>query len=823
MSKNAQLRKSIVAVMLAVLMVVSVFAAAIGSGADVKAATIKTVNVIYTGTEAVDLYLDGYQANSYVDTWELVSANSNFTCSETKDANGYTVFAVSFDFGSIYSVDFKTNIGAWNWLGFSWDEINNGATTKYVYADGSIGTEAPAGDEEEEEPETPAGPTSTGTATFVYVGTADGVTADNFWFYMDWAEGSLATTSSGNDLGAFSITKASTTIDGYSAVVLTGSNVASELSNMWLKFGYDTQIGETLALAFDNSVYYVTDDSYSTTPPEEEEEPVVTNNYTVNVYVYGQSAEVGGWLIYSEGGSEKDWGTSKTGTGSLSGDWAKVTLSFSTTKTFNGVGVQLIEGGTWLSPQYKLNFSGNTCNMWIVPEAGSCYDNEADALAAAAEPATSSTIIFHYKKTSGTMGGWVVGTWYTSAINGNWGSKDTVFTYEDDWGYVAVVKYSAVVNEIGFKFHRRAKIDGVANDWYKEDGTADRTVKLNNGFAEVWVTQGKKAVSYTCPSGASEFDKATATPFKNYRYLLVNTEKGEDADLVFHYLRKDGNYDNWTVGIWAEVTAGTWKDAQIEQNADLDEYGAATYTVNLADWPKTQIGFGVNYNNWEKKDYAADRYVDVSGVEAGEILNVYLYEGDGTIYYAPKTDALVEEESAGVDADVVFHYSRTNSDYEGWMVGLWCELADGSWLNDNVAFNGTDANGFATVTVDLSAYQAETLGFKLNKDNWAEEDGGDRSLDLADIKDGDIIDVYLYEGDICVYFEPIAAETEEEVEEPVEEVVSETDAVEEAPAPVEEETKGGCAGCTGCSGCATMLPVFAVIIAAALVIFKKRV
>ncbi len=816
MSKNVKLRKCIVAVLLAFTMVASLFAAGIGANSNVSAATTKTVKVIYTGTESVDLYLDGYQANSYVDTWELVSANSNFTCTETTDENGYTVFSVSFDFGSIFSVDFKTNIGAWNWVGFSWDEISGGNATKYVYADGTVGIEAPAV-EEPEEPETPAGPTSTGTATFVYVGSADGVTADNFWFYMDWAEGTLATTSSGNDLSAFSITKSNTTVDGYTAVVLTGSNVASELSNMWLKFGYDGQIGDALALAFDDTVYYVTDDSYSTKAPEEPEVPVETNTYTVNVHVYGQDAEVGGWLIYSESGTEKDWGSSKTGTGSLSGDWADITLSFTTTKTFNGVGVQLIENGSWLSTQYKLNFTGTTCDMWIVPDAGTCYDNEADALAAAADPATSSTVIFHYKKTSGTMGGWVVGTWFTSAVNGGWGSKDTVFTYEDDWGYVAVVKYSAVVNEIGFKFHRRAKIDGVANDWYKEDGSANRTVKLNNGFAEVWITQGKKAVSYTCPSGAEKFDKSTATPFKNYRYLLINTAKGEDADLVFHYLREDGVYDEWAVGIWAEVTAGTWKDAQITQNKDLDEYGAATYTVDLSYWPKTKIGFAVNYNNWEKKDYAADRYVDVSGVEAGEILNVYLYEGDGKIYYAPKTEAVAAEDDGSVDADVVFHYSRTDADYEGWMVGLWCETADGTWINDNVAFNGTDVNGLATVTVDLANFPAESLGFKLNKDNWASEDGGDRTLDLADIKDGDIVDVYIYQDDICVYFEPKDAAVEEApVEETVEEV-SETDTEETVSG--EEDEKGGCAGCTGC---AVMFPVVAAIIAGAIFVFKKR-
>lgn len=818
MSKNLKLRKCIVAVLLAFTMVASLLAAGIGNSATVNAATTKTIELIYTGTnENVTVYVDGMQTSSWADTYGP-AADNGFTVSKSTGSDGYTHFTVTFDFDSIFKFNLQITDGSTFWgnsIWFSWEDISAGTNlTKYVYADGTNGTQAPTVDDGEDEgDDTPAGPTSTGTVTFVYVGSESGVTADNFWFYMDWAAGTLATTSSGN-LENFSITKASTTVDGYSAVVLTGSNVESELNDMWLKFGYDSQIGDTLNLAFNGDVYYVTDESYSTTPPSDDDEPVETTQYTIDVHVYGQDASVSCWLIQTSGGTEVAWGTSKSGSGTLSGDWSDITFTFSSSVAYDRVGV-------WLDTNYKLDLNGTSCEMWIVPEAGTCYDNEADALAAAADPATSSTIIFHYKKTSGTMGGWVVGTWYTSAINGGWGSKDTVFTYEDDWGYVAVVKYSAVLNEIGFKFHRRAKVDGVANDWYKEDGD-DRTVTLSNGFAEVWITQGKKAISYTCPAGATKFDASTATKFKNYRYLLIETAKGEKADLVFHYLREDGNYDKWSVGIWAEVTSGAWKDAQITQNAELDEYGAATYTVDLSEWPQTEIGFAVNYNNWEKKDYDADRYVDVSGVEAGEVLNVYLYEGDSKIYYSPKTDAIVEE-STGLNADVVFHYSRTNADYEGWMVGLWCELADGSWLNDNVAFDGTDVDGFATVTIDLAKFESSALGFKLNKDNWAEEDGGDRSLDLTDINDGDIIDIYLYEGDVTVYFQP-KAEEEPVVEEVV---VSETDVVEEAPVEdTTDDSKGGCAGgcvgCTGCTGCAVMLPIFAAIIAGALIIFKKR-
>lgn len=771
--------KTALVIVLIFCMMASILATGLSGGITVNAATNKTVTVIYTGTENADLYLDGYQTSSYQDTWELVSANSNFTYSETTDANGYTVYSVSFDFDSIYSVDLKTNIGDWNWVGFTWNDISGGSTTKYVYADGTVGTEAPATEEggDSGEEETPVGPTSTSTVTFAYVGSTDGVTADNLWFYMNWAEGTLATSNAGN-LDAFSITKSSAIVDGYSAVVLTGSNVESELKNMWLNVGIDGQIGESISLAFDGTVYYVSDDSYSTTAPSTDI-PVVTNTYTLNVHVYGQDAEVGAWPILVENGSETAWGTTKTASGTLNGDWTDITITYNSSSVYTNVGAQLIDNGTWLSTQYKLPFNGTTCDMWIVPDAGTCYDNEADALAAAADPATSTKVIIHYKKTSGTMGGWVVGSWFTSAINGNWGSKDTVFSYQDDWGYVAVVNYSQVVNEIEFKIHRRAKIDGVANDWYKEEGN-NRKISINNGFAEVWVTQGKNAISYTCPSGATKFSTATAEKFKNYRYLLIETAKGEDADLVFHYLRSDGIYDDWTVGLWAEVTADNWKNAQITKNAELDEYGAATYTVSLNEWPKTEIGFAVNYNNWAMKDYDGDRYVDVSDVEAGQILHVYLYENDGTIYYEPKTSYEFTEKETGPDSDVVFHYNRAAADYEGWMVGLWCEKSDGTWVNDNVAFDGTDAEGNATVTVDLAKFPSATLGFKLNKDNWAEEDGGDRSLDLTGIADGMTIDVYLYQDDICVYFESKNAQPEEPV-------VTKTDVVSETDAAVTEE------------------------------------
>jgi len=138
-------------------------------------------------------------------------------------------------------------------------------------------------------------------------------------------------------------------------------------------------------------------------------------------------------------------------------------------------------------------------------------------------------------------------------------------------------------------------------------------------------------------------------PVYNTPTTSTTTEvaEGVDASVVIHYVRADGNYDGWGVGIWGEVAPGVWKDETIMFNTNNDGQGVAELDdkgfdkdgykvaiISLSEYPVEQLGFKLHQNNWAVEDqWNKDRYIDVSGLEDGDVLNVYIYEGEEKIFY----------------------------------------------------------------------------------------------------------------------------------------------------------------------------------------------
>lgn len=99
----------------------------------------------------------------------------------------------------------------------------------------------------------------------------------------------------------------------------------------------------------------------------------------------------------------------------------------------------------------------------------------------------------------------------------------------------------------------------------------------------------------------------------------------EDSTLVIHYHRFDESYDGWNFWLWPEN--GDGGGYSYTGTDDYGPYAEVTFPGSPA-----KVGIIVRLNEWEKKDFDADRFIDM-GKAADGTLHVYLVQGDGTIYY----------------------------------------------------------------------------------------------------------------------------------------------------------------------------------------------
>jgi pullulanase len=152
-------------------------------------------------------------------------------------------------------------------------------------------------------------------------------------------------------------------------------------------------------------------------------------------------------------------------------------------------------------------------------------------------------------------------------------------------------------------------------------------VANNNVYAagtkvtEAWVNSGKEEVLTTPLDGATpyvEVEKDTNT--------AVKVDGGNNIQINLHYHRYDEVYDGWNVWFWPKDGEGKAYDFNGEDKFDK------VLTVNLDNTEGLEsVGFIIRLNEWEKKDYDSDRFIDLSLVKDNKI-DVYLLQGDSKIY-----------------------------------------------------------------------------------------------------------------------------------------------------------------------------------------------
>ncbi|MBE9524554.1 MAG: pullulanase-type alpha-1,6-glucosidase [Chloroflexi bacterium] len=147
---------------------------------------------------------------------------------------------------------------------------------------------------------------------------------------------------------------------------------------------------------------------------------------------------------------------------------------------------------------------------------------------------------------------------------------------------------------------------------------------------------------------------------------------------TIHYKRSGTDYDDWGLHVWGptSVTGVTWTEPFLPTAAD--DYGLI-WIVDMAEGAEF-----LNYivHKGDEKDPGPDQTMKFSkgGCE------IWLMQGNEVQYASPE-DALASVEVvisqiSAIGADqVIIHYMRANSDYEGWGLHIWgpTAVSDVTW------------------------------------------------------------------------------------------------------------------------------------------------
>ncbi|MFF9168840.1 MULTISPECIES: pullulanase-type alpha-1,6-glucosidase [unclassified Streptomyces] len=193
----------------------------------------------------------------------------------------------------------------------------------------------------------------------------------------------------------------------------------------------------------------------------------------------------------------------------------------------------------------------------------------------------------------------------------------------------------------------------------------------------------------------------------------VPTASSRDYAVV-HYKRADGDYANWGLYAWGDLTDGeatNWPASH--PFTGRDAYGAFAY-VKLKPGA-SNVGFLV-IDKDGNKDVAADRSIDVT--RTGE---VWIEQG--------KADMLTERPAypAQDTTKAVLHYHRADGTYDGWGLHVWTGAANPTDWSKPLQPVRTDAFG-AVFEVPL-AQDATSLSYILHKGD-DKDLPTDQSLDL---------------------------------------------------------------------------------------------
>jgi pullulanase len=215
-----------------------------------------------------------------------------------------------------------------------------------------------------------------------------------------------------------------------------------------------------------------------------------------------------------------------------------------------------------------------------------------------------------------------------------------------------------------------------------------------------------------------------------------------DNSITVYYQRTDNKYAGWNLWAWEKGLEG-------KSYAFQEAAGVYSTKVTIKG---SQLGFIVRLNEWEAKDIADDRFVDISGIKA-----IYLRQGDPAIYLDAKyTKPYGVKPTSGVQAKtLVINYYRFNGDYQGWNAWIWPKGGEGQ------AIPLTTKNDFGmSATIDISNYEVQEAGIIIRLNEWEAKDiTDDRFIQLNNANADGVVEVFLVEGKAEIAYSKQAADT----------------------------------------------------------------
>lgn len=257
---------------------------------------------------------------------------------------------------------------------------------------------------------------------------------------------------------------------------------------------------------------------------------------------------------------------------------------------------------------------------------------------------------------------------------------------------------------------------------YGEESAKDvtYTLKTSDDTTGIVLDDAKKTltVSDTCNKTSIELIAAAGDT-----EATVTVGIREDSNKIIvklHYIRSDADYDNWEAWVWSDTKGGEFYPFC---EKDTDGNGVATIEVEEARFNQS-ISFVIREkDNWEVKDYGADRYIDVSDVLSGTV-HYYIHAGEALGQRTLGEDALtgVKIKKAEYDRSANKITVTTAKKIQGTIADAFVlKKADGTEINiTDITERKTNAGYQYVLTIDkdLSSMQEMLKTYLLTFDNY---------------------------------------------------------------------------------------------------------
>ncbi len=118
----------------------------------------------------------------------------------------------------------------------------------------------------------------------------------------------------------------------------------------------------------------------------------------------------------------------------------------------------------------------------------------------------------------------------------------------------------------------------------------------------------------------------------------VQGKEKEPLTLEIHYIRQEDDYEGWNLWLWQEGQEGLEGQEGQAYPFQVDEEGGYSEIALAGVDENTRIGILIRKGDWEEKDIAEDRFLDLSQAKDGH-LSVWLWQGEEAVTYGEKGEA----------------------------------------------------------------------------------------------------------------------------------------------------------------------------------------